>query len=73
VTDIELEKGETITHLNLGESIRWTVESAVSGSRAEQVNDLIVKPRDIGLDRHDRSSDLSFAVRERRRKNFSTM
>ena len=49
VTDIELEKGETITHINLGDSIRWTVESAVSGSRAEQVNHLIVKPRDIGL------------------------
>ena len=49
VTDIELEKGETITHINLGDSTRWTVESAVSGSRAEQVNHLIVKPRDIGL------------------------
>jgi type IV secretion system protein TrbG len=49
VTDVELEKGETITHINLGDSTRWTVESAVSGSGSEQVSHLIVKPRDIGL------------------------
>jgi P-type conjugative transfer protein TrbG len=49
VTDIELEKGEAITHINLGDSTRWTVESAVSGSGADQVSHLIIKPRDIGL------------------------
>ena len=49
VTDVELEKGETITHINLGDSTRWTVESAVSGSGSEQISHLIIKPRDIGL------------------------
>jgi type IV secretion system protein VirB9 len=49
VTDIELQPGEAVTHINLGDSTRWTVESAVSGSGAGQIDHLIVKPRDIGL------------------------
>jgi type IV secretion system protein TrbG len=49
ITDVELEKGEVITHINLGDSTRWTVESAISGSGAEQVSHIIIKPRDIGL------------------------
>lgn len=49
VTDIELQAGEVVTHVNLGDSTRWTVESAVSGSGSDQVEHLIVKPRDIGL------------------------
>ena len=49
VTDIELQAGEVVTHVNLGDSTRWTVESALSGSGPSQVEHLIVKPRDIGL------------------------
>jgi type IV secretory pathway VirB9-like protein len=49
VTDIELEPGEVVTQVNVGDTTRWSVESAVSGSGAEQVQHLIVKPRDIGL------------------------
>ena len=49
VTDIELQPGEAITNINLGDSSRWSVESAVSGSGAEQIQHLVIKPRDIGL------------------------
>jgi P-type conjugative transfer protein TrbG len=49
VTDVELQAGEMVTHVNLGDSTRWTVESAVSGSGANQISHLIIKPRDIGL------------------------
>ena len=49
VTDIELQAGEVVTHVNLGDSTRWTVESALSGSGSNQVAHLIIKPRDIGL------------------------
>jgi type IV secretion system protein TrbG len=49
VTDIELEPGEAVTHINLGDATRWSVESAVSGSGETQVEHLIVKPRDVGL------------------------
>jgi type IV secretion system protein VirB9 len=49
VTDIELQPGEVITQINIGDSTRWSVESAKSGSGVDQVEHLIVKPRDIGL------------------------
>ena len=49
VTDIELQSGEVVTQVNVGDTTRWSVESAVSGSGADQTQHLIVKPRDIGL------------------------
>lgn len=49
VTDIELQPGESVTHINLGDSTRWSVEQALSGSGANRIQHLIVKPRDIGL------------------------
>jgi type IV secretion system protein VirB9 len=49
VTDIELQTGEKVTHINLGDSMRWSVESAISGTEPDEVEHLIVKPRDIGL------------------------
>jgi type IV secretion system protein TrbG len=52
VTDIELEPGEVVTQVNVGDTTRWSVESAVSGagtSPMQAVQHLIVKPRDIGL------------------------
>lgn len=49
VTDIELQPGESVKHISLGDSTRWTVESVASGSGSNPVQHLIVKPRDIGL------------------------
>jgi type IV secretion system protein VirB9 len=49
VTDVELQPGEVVTHINLGDATRWSVESALSGSGSDQVEHLIIKPRDIGL------------------------
>ncbi len=49
VTDVELQPGETVTHINVGDSTRWSVESAVSGNGSDQVFHLLIKPRDIGL------------------------
>jgi len=49
VTDIELQAGEIVTQINLGDTTRWTVQTALSGSGADQVQHLIIKPRDIGL------------------------
>lgn len=49
VTDIELQPGEAISHINLGDNTRWSVETAMSGAGVEQMSHLIVKPRDIGL------------------------
>jgi type IV secretion system protein VirB9 len=49
LTDIELQPGEVVTSINVGDTTRWSIESARSGSGADQVEHLIVKPRDIGL------------------------
>jgi type IV secretion system protein TrbG len=49
VTDVELQPGEMVTHINLGDITRWTVESAISGSGSNQISHLMIKPRDIGL------------------------
>ena len=41
VTDIELQPGEVVTQVNVGDTTRWSVESAVSGSGADQTQHLI--------------------------------
>jgi type IV secretion system protein VirB9 len=47
ITDIELQAGETITSVNLGDSVRWQVQPAVSGSDTTHI---LVRPRQVGLD-----------------------
>jgi len=47
--DIELQPGEQINNLNVGDP-RFIVEPAVSGSGAAEVLHLILKPQDVGLD-----------------------
>lgn len=50
VCDIELQPGEQINSVNLGDTARWLIEPAVSGSGAGEVQHLIVKPLDVGLE-----------------------
>lgn len=50
VCDVALQPGEQVNSLNLGDSIRWTVEPAITGSGNSEVQHLIVKPHDVGLD-----------------------
>lgn len=50
VCDVELQPGENVNNLNLGDTSRWSVEPAVSGSGATEVTHLIIKPLDVGLD-----------------------
>ena len=49
VTDIELEPGEVVNSINLGDTARWNVEPAVTGMGDQQIQHVIVKPLDIGL------------------------
>lgn len=49
VTDIALEPGEQVSSVNIGDNVRWTVDSASSGSDDGEVMHLIVKPLDVGL------------------------
>lgn len=49
VCDIELQPGEQVNNLNVGDP-RFTVEPSVSGVGSAEVQHLIVKPLDVGLD-----------------------
>ena len=48
VTDIELEPGEQINNISIGDSARWLVEPAVTG--VAEVQHIILKPMDVGLE-----------------------
>ena len=50
VTDIELEPGEQINNISIGDSARWLVEPAVTGAGVAEVQHIILKPMDVGLE-----------------------
>ena len=47
ITNIEFERGENITSVNLGDSVRWQVQPAVSGG---DVTHILVRPKQVGLE-----------------------
>ena len=49
VCDIELEPGEVINSVNIGDTSRWSVEPAVTGSGDTQSQHVLIKPLDVGL------------------------
>ena len=49
LTDLAFEKGESILSVQLGDSVRWNIESAISGSANDSVEHLIVKPLEASL------------------------
>ena len=49
VCDIELEQGEVVRDVLVGDSVRWKVEPATSGAAAGQAIHLVVKPSEPGL------------------------
>ena len=48
VCDVELQPGEQVNNLNVGDP-RFTVEPALSGAGSAEVQHLIIKPLDVGL------------------------
>ncbi|WP_079521259.1 P-type conjugative transfer protein TrbG [Luteibacter sp. 22Crub2.1] len=50
VCDVELEPGEQVSSVNLGDAVRWLVEPALSGAGATSVQHLVIKPLDVGLE-----------------------
>ena len=50
ICDVELQPGEQVSSINLGDSVRWLVEPAVSGSGQFAVQHMMIKPLDVGLD-----------------------
>lgn len=50
VCDVALQAGEQVNSINLGDTARWTVEPAITGSGVTEVQHLIIKPLDVGLE-----------------------
>lgn len=50
VCDIELQPGETVQDVLIGDTVRWKVEPAISGAAEAQAVHLIVKPSEAGLE-----------------------
>jgi P-type conjugative transfer protein TrbG len=50
VCDVELQPGEQVNSIHLGDTVRWTVEPAITGYGPTEVQHLIVKPMDVNLD-----------------------
>lgn len=49
ITDIQLEPGEIVSSVHVGDSARWSIEPAVSPSPAGSITHLIIKPKDADL------------------------
>lgn len=50
VCDIELQPGESVQDVLIGDTVRWKVEPAISGVSGAQAVHLIVKPSEAGLE-----------------------
>ncbi len=49
VCDVELQPGEQVHSVQVGDNVRWSVEPAVTGAPPLEVQHVIVKPMDVGL------------------------
>ncbi|MDR0549488.1 MAG: P-type conjugative transfer protein TrbG [Deltaproteobacteria bacterium] len=47
ITDVELEQGESVNEILVGDSARWLIESGTSGANLTHI---FIKPIDVGLD-----------------------
>jgi type IV secretion system protein VirB9 len=47
---VELQEGEMVNSIHLGDTVRWTVEPAITGSGATEIQHVVIKPRDVGLE-----------------------
>jgi type IV secretion system protein VirB9 len=50
VCDVALQAGEQVNSINLGDTARWMVDPAITGSGDNEVQHLIIKPMDVGLE-----------------------
>jgi type IV secretion system protein VirB9 len=50
VCDVALQTGEQVNSINLGDTARWTLEPAITGSGDSEVQHIIIKPMDVGLE-----------------------
>lgn len=49
ITDIQLQPGEIVREVQMGDKVRWVVSPSISGKAPSEVSHIIVKPTDVGL------------------------
>ena len=49
VCDIALQPGEVVNDVNIGDAVRWKVSPSVSGTGADKVTHVLIKPTDAAL------------------------
>jgi len=49
VCDVELQQGEIVRDLHVGDTVRWKISPALSGATGNETTHLIIKPTEIGL------------------------
>jgi type IV secretion system protein VirB9 len=47
---VALQPGELVNSINLGDTARWKVEPAITGTGSNEVQHLVIKPLDVGLE-----------------------
>lgn len=50
ICDIQLQPGEQVNSIHLGDQVRWQVDPAITGSGSFEIQHLIIKPLDVGLE-----------------------
>lgn len=50
VCDVALQPGEQVNSVNVGDNVRWSIEPALTGNGADEVQHVIIKPREVGLE-----------------------
>jgi len=50
ICDVALQAGEQVNSIHLGDTVRWNVEPAITGSGPSEIQHLIIKPMDVGLE-----------------------
>lgn len=50
VCDVALQAGELVNSIHLGDTARWNIDPAITGSGANEVQHLVIKPMDVGLE-----------------------
>lgn len=49
LTDIQLQPGEQVRGLQIGDQSRWSVEAAVTGAAPNEIEHVIIRPADVGI------------------------
>jgi len=50
ITDIQLEPGEVLREVQIGDTVRWIISPSISGDSANMVSHVIITPTDSGLE-----------------------